>query len=56
MGLLVNGKWLDQWYDTDSSGGRFVRSEAKFRSWITADGAAGPTGEGGFAAEARAAR
>jgi putative glutathione S-transferase len=52
MGLLVDGKWVDQWYDTESTGGRFVRSEAKFRHWITPDGAPGPTGEGGFAAEA----
>ncbi len=52
MGLLVDGKWLDQWYDTASTGGRFVRSEAQFRNWITADGRPGPSGEGGFPAEA----
>jgi len=52
MGLLQNGQWVDQWYDTESSGGRFVRKLPQFRSWITADGAAGPTGEGGFKAEA----
>lgn len=51
MGLLVDGKWQDKWYDTDSSGGKFERSESKFRNWITADGSAGPSGEGGFAAE-----
>ncbi len=51
MGLLVDGKWHDQWYDTSSTGGRFVRSDAQFRNWITADGAAGPTGSGGFKAE-----
>jgi len=51
MGLLVDGVWHDQWYDTRASGGRFIRSEAQFRHWITPDGAAGPTGEGGFAAE-----
>ena len=38
MGLLVNGEWKDQWYDTSESGGRFVRSTAKFRDWITLDG------------------
>ncbi len=38
MGLLVNGKWTDQWYDTKSSGGRFVRKESHFRDWIRADG------------------
>jgi len=52
MGLLVDGKWHDQWYDTSSTGGRFVRSDAQFRNWITADGSAGPSGMGGFRAEA----
>lgn len=51
MGLLVDGKWVDRWYDTKSTGGAFKRSEAQFRNWITADGAPGPTGEGGFKAE-----
>jgi putative glutathione S-transferase len=51
MGQLVNGKWQDTWYDTDSTGGKFVRSTAKFRNWITADGSAGPTGNDGFKAE-----
>ncbi|GAB4530638.1 MAG: glutathione S-transferase family protein [Roseibium sp.] len=52
MGLLVDGVWKDRWYDTDSTGGRFVRSDTKFRNWITADGSPGPSGEGGFKAEA----
>ncbi|AEC19622.1 putative glutathione S-transferase [Pusillimonas sp. T7-7] len=52
MGLLVNGKWHDQWYDTDSTGGSFVRSDAQFRNWITPDGSAGPGGAAGFKAEA----
>ena len=51
MGLLVDGTWHDQWYDTSASGGRFIRSEAQFRHWITRDGAPGLTGEGGFKAE-----
>ena len=51
MGLLVDGKWVDQWYDTKKSGGKFVRSQAQFRNWITPDGTAGPSGNGGFAAE-----
>ena len=38
MGLLVNGKWQDKWYDTDETDGRFVRQESKFRSWVTKDG------------------
>lgn len=51
MGLLVNGEWKDQWYDTDSTGGKFERSESQVRNWITKDGSAGPTGKGGFPAE-----
>ncbi|ANT60421.1 glutathione-dependent reductase [Salipiger sp. CCB-MM3] len=51
MGLLVDGKWQDKWYDTDKTGGKFVRSTAKFRNWVTADGSAGPSGEAGFKAE-----
>ncbi len=50
MGLLVDGVWHDQWYDTSSTGGRFVRQASQFRHWVTADGSPGPTGEGGFAA------
>ncbi|MCX7545753.1 glutathione S-transferase family protein [Marinicella gelatinilytica] len=52
MGLLVDGQWHDKWYDTDSTGGEFKRSESQFRNFITADGSAGPTGKGGFMAEA----
>ena len=51
MGLLVDGKWHDQWYDTKKSGGRFERKAPSFRHWITADGSAGPSGTGGFKAE-----
>ncbi len=52
MGLLVDGKWRDKWYETKSNGGRFIRSESQFRNWITPDGSAGTTGEAGFKAEA----
>ena len=51
MGLLVKGKWLDEWYDTKKTGGAFEREAASLRHWITADGSAGPSGEGGFRAE-----
>lgn len=52
MGLLQNGQWVDQWYDTQSSGGEFRRQDSRFRNWVTADGTAGPTGQDGFKAEA----
>lgn len=51
MGLLVNGQWQDQWYDTKKSGGEFQREAAQLRNWVTADGSAGPTGSDGFKAE-----
>ena len=37
MGLLVNGVWQDQWYDTKKSGGKFIRTEAQFRHFIDFD-------------------
>ena len=52
MGLLVEGKWHTDWYDTKSTNGKFVRKDAHFRNWITKDGRPGPSGEGGFEAEA----
>jgi putative glutathione S-transferase len=52
MGLLQEGRWVDQWYNTSETGGRFVRRAPQFRNWITADGSAGPSGEAGFKAEA----
>jgi len=52
MGRLVEGVWRQDWYDTESTGGKFVRESANFRNWITADGSPGPTGSGGFAAGA----
>jgi putative glutathione S-transferase len=52
MGQLVDGTWHDVWYNTKSTGGHFVRDDAKFRNWITPDGSPGPSGIGGFTAEA----
>lgn len=52
MGRLVDGIWQDVWYDTAATKGHFKRSESQFRNWITADGSAGPSGQGGFKAEA----
>ena len=51
MGLLIDGEWHDQWYDTQSSNGKFIRTEAQYRNWVTSDGSAGPTGVAGFKAE-----
>lgn len=52
MGMLVDGVWKDVWYDTESTKGHFKRTTTSFRNWVTEDGSAGPTGEGGFKAEA----
>lgn len=52
MGMLVDGVWQDVWYDTKETKGHFKRAASQFRNWITADGSAGPTGSGGFKAEA----
>jgi putative glutathione S-transferase len=38
MGLLVDGQWRDQWYDTSSSGGAFQRPPTRFRDKLTAEG------------------
>ncbi len=51
MGKLIDGKWSSEWYDTRATGGAFKRDTSRFRNWVTADGAPGPTGEGGFKAE-----
>jgi glutathionyl-hydroquinone reductase len=50
MGLLVDGVWRDEQHSERTPDGRFVRPTTRFRNWITEDGTAGPTGEGGFAA------
>ncbi len=52
MGLLIEGVWHDDWYDTKKTGGRFVRQNSAFRNWVSADGGPGLTGDGGFPAEA----
>lgn len=51
MGQLVNGTWQTEDGFADKSSGKFVRSTAGFRNWITPDGAAGPSGTDGFKAE-----
>ena len=52
--MLVNGQWSSDWHPvqaTDAKGG-FVRQCSSFRNWVTPDGAPGPSGRGGFKAEA----
>lgn len=51
MGLLIDGVWHRDMPASAATGGRFVRREPVFRNWVTADGAPGPSGEGGFKAE-----
>ncbi|MEM7561535.1 MAG: glutathione S-transferase family protein [Pseudomonadota bacterium] len=51
MGMLQDGVWVDKWYDTKSTGGRYVRRDSAFRNWVTKDGSPGPSGDGGFRAE-----
>ena len=50
MGLLVNGIWQED--ATRTKDGHFIRPTTRFRNFVTADSGPGPTGEGGFAAEA----
>ncbi len=47
MGQLVDGVWRDEWYDTKSSGGSFIRTDAQFRDWVSADGDSGFKAERG---------
>ena len=47
MGLLFNGEWHDQWYDTKTHNGKFVRHESQFRNWITTDGSSDFPAEAG---------
>lgn len=52
--MLVDGKWVESWQPVQKADekGRFVRQTSSFRNWVTPDGSAGPTGSGGFKAEA----
>ncbi|GKW48812.1 glutathione S-transferase family protein [Halomonas sp. NCCP-2165] len=52
MGLLIDGEWSDQWYDTKTHGGEFVRESAQLRDWVTRDGRPGPDGQPALPAEA----
>lgn len=48
MGLLVDGKWHETWYETGKNHSHFQREAAKLRYFITQDGRAGPSGDSGF--------
>ncbi len=52
MGLLVKGQWHDEWYDTDSHGGEFIRSDSQFRHWIQADNSTEANEDATYPAEA----
>lgn len=51
MGRLVEGVWESGPVVPQSKDGSFQRVDSAWRNWITPDGAPGPTGRGGFAAE-----
>lgn len=52
--MLVNGIWTEDWHPVQSKDerGRFVRQMSSIRNWVTPTGEAGPSGVGGFKAEA----
>src|SRR3954451_314681 len=49
-GELIDGVWHTRFHNTKATGGRFQRGQPKFRNWVTANGSAIPTGDGGFPA------
>ncbi len=50
MGFFVEGVWHEDTPANRSDRGRFVRTPSVYRNWITPDGGAGASGEGGFPA------
>jgi putative glutathione S-transferase len=49
MGLIVDGKWHDQWYETKSSKGQFERQESRFRNTVSnAEGSRYPVEAGRY--------
>jgi glutathionyl-hydroquinone reductase len=52
MGFLLKGEWREESDFPKDASGRFTRPESPFRNWVTPDGAPGPSGIGGFKAEA----
>ena len=51
MKTLIDGNWVDRSVEGQTADGSFKRHETTFRNWITPDGTAGPSGQGGFEAE-----
>ena len=52
MSLMIDGRLQSHWLDEESEAGEFVRKDSQFRHWITPDGSPGPSGAGGFPAQA----
>ena len=53
MGVMIDGRWHAGENDFPrAADGRYARRDSAFRDWVTPDGAPGPTGAGGFEAEA----
>ena len=50
MGLLIDGRWTQETSDSRNEKGRYQRRDSVFRNWVTANGAPGPSGNGGFVA------
>jgi putative glutathione S-transferase len=51
VGLIIEGVWKDQWYDTEPNKGEFIRENSRFRDWITRDGNPGPDSQRGYLPE-----
>ncbi|GAB4269423.1 MAG: hypothetical protein Kow0013_20980 [Pararhodobacter sp.] len=51
MGQLIDGTWQTESLAVLAKSGDFRRAQSVYRNWITPDGAPGPSGKGGFAAE-----
>lgn len=50
MSLMQNGKLMNEWLESETENGEFVRQDSQFRNWVTPDGSTGPSGSAGFEA------
>ncbi len=50
MGFFVEGVWQEDPPENRPQRGPVIRTPSVYRNWITADGSAGPSGDGGFPA------